>query len=190
MTLALALNHLEGVRNVTRAAQATIVARVVRESIWAAHPEGHRTLRDFIRSAIGNTPSTVSDLSFLEELVPWADRRELPVDAYLVPSKWGYVREVIPALRRAVSADDVEGAAHIFADVDRATTREALRKKYRQSSPSALGAVVTLESGEQAVVIVPADRDSLASILRALSGKVEWDLPVHLLPGGVGIGRD
>ncbi|NIV32719.1 MAG: hypothetical protein GWN58_25725, partial [Anaerolineae bacterium] len=105
---------------------------MARNQLWRFHPDGYNSLRQFVK-AVGLSHSTEQDLIALgQDLVPYFDEHAIPVNQLLTNKYWGKLREAIPALRRAIRDNDEEKVLDILGDVRKATTRNAVRRKYRK----------------------------------------------------------
>jgi hypothetical protein len=167
----------ENIRGLQRAAQGYVVAYVAREQLWRFHPDGYRNLRQFLRGA-GLTENSVTELTALgDTLVPFCDSQEINIDAVLTSERWPKLREAIPALRSAVRDKDPSVVRQILADVKKATTREAVRQKYRRHRDKhGHATTVSLSDGRFLLVAVLDDEDAVRTIVRRLDGGLEWDL--------------
>lgn len=177
------LHLAEGIRRRYRSAQGFIVAAVAREKLWAAHPNGYTSLREFLRDA-GIGESTVSDLVALGEIiVPFCDCHDLDINTAIGPDHWAKTRETIPTLRRLIAAGtsitQASAVGSVLSDAIKATDRQAIRAKYRshRGNIAGQGTTVRLATG-QVVLIVLYDKDceAIGQAVRKLGGTVAWTL--------------
>lgn len=169
----------EARRSVQKVAQGFIVAYVAREQLWRGHPDGFSCLRQFLQAA-GLSHGTVCDLVSLGDIiVPFCDHHKIEIDKALTPGQWPNLREAISALRRAAKADDVSLAEEILQDVRSATTRGAVREKYRKHR-AGLGHATTmrLPGGRMLMVALINDDEAIQDIVRRLGGCLKWDLVI------------
>lgn len=182
--LAFSENH----RKTQQVAQGFIVAYVARKQLWRNHPDGFTNLRYFLQAA-GLSHGTVCDLVSLGDIiVPFCDHHGLGIDRALTIEQWPKLREAISALRRAAKSKDAEGAREILEDVKTATSRDAVREKYRvRRANLGHGTTLRLPDGRVLLVAVLDDEDAIETVVRRLSGALKWDLVVGQQAGAEGV---
>ena len=177
------LHLAEGIRRRYRSAQGFIVAAVAREKLWAAHPNGYTSLREFLRDA-GIGESTVSDLVALGEIiVPFCDHHNLDINAAIGPDHWAKTRETIPTLRRLIagppSLTQASVVQSVLSDAVKAVDRSAVRAKYRthRGNIAGQGTTIRLATGQVALIVLyDKDCEAIGQAVRKLGGSVEWTL--------------
>lgn len=177
------LHLAEGIRRRYRSAQGFIVAAVARAKLWAAHPNGYTSLREFLRDA-GIGESTVSDLVALGEIiVPFCDHHDLDINAAIGPEHWAKTRETIPTLRRLIagpaSLTQATVVQSVLTDAIKAADRASIRYKYRKHRTDVVGRGTTIRLGTGQVVLVALfdkDGEHVGQVAHKLGGLIEWTL--------------
>lgn len=177
-----AIQLAEKRRKSYRKLQAMIVMDMIRRNnLWLAypthgdHPDGFGSLREFL-TATGISATAVSDLSRLEELIPFCDTHGIPIDDH-VTDKFGLLIAAGRVLRRAVRDNDVVEATSILDDVNHASGREAIREKYAvRRQYVAGGGMHNLSDGRVVLAVVIDDSDGASVIAQRLSSLVGWNL--------------
>jgi len=161
---------------------------MIREGkLWLAHPptqdheNGFGSLREFLLAAdISSTAAC--DLCRLEQIVPFCDKKRIPIDRYLGEDTYPKLVEAGPTLKQAAIDEDKQAVKDVLDDVKNASGREAIRHKYADHRDlSGQGAVHRLEDGRVIVLLLMDDDDAIGKLVQRLSSDVGWSSLVSVV---------
>jgi hypothetical protein len=166
-----------------RSAQALIVAYLAETQLWQAHPLGFADLRDYLKNT-GMGPSSVSEMGDIGEVIlPYCNAHDIDLRSALIPGVWPRTRETIPALKRAIQANDAPGVEEILRNARTIFSRDALRDMYRVRRTEKIARAAQYTADERVYIVIavqPYDaniiRDKLISVTDFdLEGRADYE---------------
>jgi hypothetical protein len=179
-----AMKSAQDERHNLRSMQAWLAVKVASDKLYLDfpptkdYPEGFGDMLEWLR-AVGIQHSTLYDLNSLATRVaPLLAEHGVSISNYLNSDRYPKLAEAIPTLNRIATGEEEEHTVEeVIKDVEKASSRNDVRAKYRNERYIGNGAINARSDGTVIFSVVTSQEDA-GSLVKSLQGKVDWYLSV------------
>lgn len=148
--------------------------------LWMEHPNDYPNLREFLRDVgteeEGNKlgEPVISDLVAISDIiVPYCRAHDMEASSFFTANLWTRFRAVIPTLRKAAEADQINVIREVLDDV-KALPTGTLRLKYHGQRKDKIAVGDSVQKNGTTVIVLVAPTAETTALRQQLGRYVDW----------------